>query len=415
MCLFSGPVEDVSATKIFARHLEGERQALVYGMQFAISEELAMVLPLPTPADVAEDAVEFVDLSDYEGFFTDLDGAFPAADQFAQGASRGGPVAAHAQPLVVHDVGAFIASFVPTAGDFERLDPRFRLPSRVEATLVRTGATGFAVFQLKPRVHERWFRSTPKRQVSQPMALTFPTTRSDALYFPTLHVHDGAHLPETARFDHTLYLQGDPVLEATTGWGRSEPLAGHLDPTRLRGLVDPGRRAFRTAIHGERPNRDVWISAPEIALDELVRDHPMFRFELALYTATDPFDIGSGGRTWSAASRHGAREWSAAFYEALRELVDSGRHGLIPLREDLDPYWVNGNRLWRGGGLEDLAMGEGRAGVEGSLRIAVWTDRIEPQRVTLAFSELPDHTGCVALREELRALLERYERSMDKL
>lgn len=122
MCCFSGPVHDVSATRIFARHLGGDRQALVYSMNVEVAEELAMVLPLPVAAGAGEDALSFVDLSAYPTFFGDLADAFPVR----RSGSRGGQMAAvRAMPtLAVHDVGDFVASYVPTPRDFDRLDRR---------------------------------------------------------------------------------------------------------------------------------------------------------------------------------------------------------------------------------------------------------------------------------------------------
>jgi len=51
--------------------------------------------------------------------------------------------------LKVEQVGSFEASFVPTLADFQRLDPRFRLPDTVWQQLGRYAKYGFAIFQLK--------------------------------------------------------------------------------------------------------------------------------------------------------------------------------------------------------------------------------------------------------------------------
>src|SRR5688572_19902922 len=114
MCMFSRRVEHVSATKIFAAGLPDGRQSLIYSMS---------------------DAIEFVNLENYKDVFDDLKRAFPDLGTFAQAAplSRGGPVAKSV--LKVHAVGAFEASYVPRASDFDRLDPRFRLPPSVLETL----------------------------------------------------------------------------------------------------------------------------------------------------------------------------------------------------------------------------------------------------------------------------------------
>ena len=68
MCVFSGSVERVADTRIFARHRAG-RQVLVYEMTYAASSDLAMVLPLPVPQPAADDAVRFIALDGYPRFF----------------------------------------------------------------------------------------------------------------------------------------------------------------------------------------------------------------------------------------------------------------------------------------------------------------------------------------------------------
>jgi hypothetical protein len=62
MCCFSGPVAAVTSTRILARGLPDGGQVLAY-MMLDARQDVAMLLPLPTPAGAAEDAVEFIDLS----------------------------------------------------------------------------------------------------------------------------------------------------------------------------------------------------------------------------------------------------------------------------------------------------------------------------------------------------------------
>src|SRR4051794_38529207 len=77
MCCFSKPVDLVADTNIFARDSRDGRQFLVYGMRFKAGEDLAMILPIPAPKNSAEDAVEFISLKKYEGFFDDMNKGFP--------------------------------------------------------------------------------------------------------------------------------------------------------------------------------------------------------------------------------------------------------------------------------------------------------------------------------------------------
>ncbi len=251
MCIFSGHVEHVGATQIFARRVSGQRQALIYSMEFAAANELAMVLPLPVPPGSAEHAVEFVDLSDYSELFVDLKRAFP------EPVSRGTAVlgwasgAAPQAPLPVVAVGEFEASFVPRIADFQRLDPRFQLDPRVWHALPQYADFGFAVFKLRPSTHG----NTAQRV--HPMALIFPHRHPYSVFMPTLHVHQGAVHSEAA-FDHMLYVQPPDRLMPVVDWRRSEvPLGSVLDASRLAGLIDVERPAQLLSLVGLRRNQDV--------------------------------------------------------------------------------------------------------------------------------------------------------------
>jgi hypothetical protein len=259
--MFSGPVRWVGATQIFARPLDGGRQALAYAMKVAQDRELAMILPLPTPVGAAEDAVAFVDLSGEPTFFATLDALFPAAMMFSGGMSRGAPQPAP-QTLKVHRVGSFHASFVPGLADFDRLDPVFRLPSQVWDQLPQYTDFGFCVFALRPpEGEERGFLSRifggggdREPHAVHPMAFTFPRRNPAELFLPTVHVHDGA-VPATARFDHTLYLQGEPREPDWEVSSRPAPRLGG----QAGALLDGGRPVRRQIVVGEFPNQDTVV------------------------------------------------------------------------------------------------------------------------------------------------------------
>ena len=246
------PKVRVSRTNIFARALDGERQALAYGMDLRARVELAMVLPLPVAPGSGEDAVRFVDLSRWPRMFDELRALFEFEQTLAR---KGGPRLnlRQAPKLVVHDIGSFVASYVPSRADFARLDERFRLPEVLFDAVPHYADYGFAVFQLKPghvTVH--------------PMALTFPTRAPDRLFFPTVHVHDGA-FHARARFDHALYYQhpactqtGDVIPHSAfrgdaVGW--LQPTAAYAD------LVDVSRPVVRRTLRRRLPNEDTWIEA----------------------------------------------------------------------------------------------------------------------------------------------------------
>jgi hypothetical protein len=233
----------VTSTNLFARASAGARQFLVYEMTLAAAEELAMILPLPVPPRPREDAVRFIALDGYRDFFKDLKKGFP------EPVSRGGWLAngiapAAPQALRVVDVGDFEASFVPTVDDFDRLDERFRLPRGIWEALPGHRDFGFAVFKLKrgrTRVH--------------PMAFEFPRRDPARLFFPTVHIHDGA-VHAQATFDHALYCQGD----GEPGWRESEHAAhSFVDVARAKGIVDGAAPAYLRELHGVHANVDVYV------------------------------------------------------------------------------------------------------------------------------------------------------------
>jgi hypothetical protein len=259
VCCFSRPVERVEQTRIFARG-SGGRQLIVYELKLAAAEDLAMVLPLPVVAGSGEDAIAFVDLDTSPTFFSGLDQAFrPAAasgELSAQSRSLGAP-------LPVHQVGSFEASFVPRADDFDRLDPRFAIPSSLWATLPSVRSYGFVVFKMRmpapprPPLLARLFGNVepPPLRAFHPMAFWFPRAQRERIFFPTLHVHDG-RVHASATFDHVLYAQSDRAPE---GWERSiHPVRDAVGGAARELLLE--QPVQRHVLTGSLPNVDVWIN-----------------------------------------------------------------------------------------------------------------------------------------------------------
>lgn len=250
MCCFSRPVDTVSNTRILARPLADGTQLLAYGMTISAGEDLAMVLPIPVPAGSPDDAVTFIDLSAYPALFDDLDKAFPAPPMPRSRGLRS--LGAKSAPkLVVHKVGAFEASFVPTVADFSRLDERFRLPTAALQALPAIADYGFAVFQLRA--------SGGSAKEIHPMAFRFPRRDSSRVFFPTVHIHDGA-VHADAWFDHALYLQsaGEPPRVRQAPWTANEQRVDRVvDVGRTAGLVDGETPVWRVKLKGALPNVDV--------------------------------------------------------------------------------------------------------------------------------------------------------------
>jgi hypothetical protein len=249
MCCFSRTVQSVADTNIFARASRDGRQFLAYSMKFRAAEDLAMILPLPTPPRSPEDAVRFINLERYPDFFADLKKGFPEPPppkSLDRGRAAPGGVGA---PLAVVEVGGFEASFVPAVGDFARLDARFRIPAATWDRLPQYRDAGFAVFKLKK----------PERGEKKvhPMAFEFPRADRGVLFFPTVHIHDGT-VPARARFDHALYCQ--LAAAPMTGWEESPgPANTFLNVRTAEGLVDPDGHVYRRQMRGTFENRDVGV------------------------------------------------------------------------------------------------------------------------------------------------------------
>lgn len=245
MCCFSGNVTFVRGTRIFARITEVGRQAIVYQMEFAAKQDLAMILPLPIVAGADKKAVKFIDLSGYETFFDDLRSGFPWPRALVSSNKMALP--AGGGVLEVKQVGSYEASFVPTVKDFERLDARFRLPADSWKSLPQYSDHGFAVFKLRSGEHK-----------VHPMAFTFPTRHPDKLFFPTVHIHDGK-VHQEEEFDHALYCQVVRTgLFVMTRWDESDALAkAFTKPEKSEQLIVPDAHVHHRSLAGKMKNEDI--------------------------------------------------------------------------------------------------------------------------------------------------------------
>jgi hypothetical protein len=110
---------------------------------------------------------------------------------------------------------------------------------------------GFAVFALRPVSG-----GGGATEHVHPMAFDFPRRDPSRLFFPTVHVHDGA-VHARAVFDHELYAQGEPARFAN--WERSPSNASSsLDVDRTEGLVDGDALLHRRSLQGMLENADTW-------------------------------------------------------------------------------------------------------------------------------------------------------------
>lgn len=259
MCCFSQPVERVNRTRIFCRLSGRGTQYVTYQMDYKSAVPNAMILPLPTRQGAPDDALRFIDLSNYDDFFQDLNRGFPPLRRFTDALRIGAPAAGDAGVLAVHEVGDFVASFVPSINEFSRLDPRFVIAADVWAKIPEYGDYGFAVFQLKS------LEGKP-----HPMAFEFPTRFEDRIFFPTVHIHDG-EVHDVEEFDHSLYLQDAAFDERAGGYTRAtdpetqfvrskEPAVRFVKFDRAQGIVDGELLVHRRLLHGQLSNKDFIVT-----------------------------------------------------------------------------------------------------------------------------------------------------------
>ncbi|MFZ4556476.1 MAG: hypothetical protein ACOYN8_08875 [Pseudanabaena sp.] len=264
MCIFSGDIQEVKDTKIFARLSGKGTQYLVYSMSFAVKQEVAMILPLPIALKAPESPIHFISLESYPQFFSPmiaelkLDGS--------QNMSRSISV------LEVHQVGSYEASFVPRLADFKRLDERFQLPTNIWDSLPQYKDYGFAVFQLRGNLENKTISC-------HPMAFEFATRFPDHLFFPTIHVHDRL-VRHHAEFDHYLFYQNNfdqyqqkvaPLLWLDEenvdhsgikyAHGSNFPAGTFIHVEKTSGIVDGSKPCRGIRLYGVFPNQDITFAA----------------------------------------------------------------------------------------------------------------------------------------------------------
>lgn len=292
MCCFAQPVLSVTDTNLFARLTGKGSQLLAYQMKFSSEKPNAMILPIPVKTPAAEDSVRFISLKGYDDFFKDLDRGFP--NLAPQSRSRDGLALKASnsidQKLIVHNVGDFIASFVPSMDDFSRLDKQFVIPKESWDKIPGYSDFGFAVFQLKKL-----------KGTTHPMAFEFNTRNKDEIFFPTVHIHDG-QVHKREKFDHALYLQAEQlddragryvnrhVIDKTTGFVRSNKVAKHFCNIRKsKGLVLANQLVHRIEMKGTFENKDIVAD---------LGGRQFKKFSLGSIFPTAPVFMGAAGLGW---------------------------------------------------------------------------------------------------------------------
>jgi hypothetical protein len=396
MCCFSGPVKDVSSTRLFARALGGGRQRLVYELALDAAQDVAMVLPVPLATGATEESVRFVDLSGCPKFFDELDALYPKPQ--ARSASPFAPASAAPafQTLKVKQVGSFEASFAPTRADLSRLDERFRLPPSVMDALSEHASSGFVVFKLK---------GSGERRI-HPMAFDFPLRDAGTLFFPTVHVHDG-EVHQRAKFDHLLHAQPlDSWGPHMTWWRAPIPTSALSAAARAHVAVTP---IFRSQVSGELPNRDVWLDLATLEGRSKLTPHAHVRVNTAWEMLAAP---GRGAATsakgldpqvWAelqvteATRREVATEVSLAVEAALKN--EPGVIAYDPALEQVWPEFYGAT-----GAVAPHAAGQqAKSGCQ--VHFSERGAKVLSVELRVGFSSIPSKETCARVRSLLQRLI----------
>jgi hypothetical protein len=130
--------EKVARYLVIAGTLDKNSAQDDYDLANELSLELAMVLPVPV-AQGPDPSLEFIDLSDYEGFFTDLDRCFPPPPLTRSSVTVAQELS-DPEWLPVVRVGSFEASFVPSLKDLDPISRRCTCTT-VGCTIKRSSIT----------------------------------------------------------------------------------------------------------------------------------------------------------------------------------------------------------------------------------------------------------------------------------
>lgn len=167
-------------------HADG-RETVYYQMDFkAAASEKPVTMLLPFPGEIEN---VFAAEKDH---FTKLIAAFTIP-------SRG---RVH---LAVVAVGEYMTTIVPSVDQLDDLDPTvFGFDPKFIEVFKKQYPTGFSFVA---------FCFAPSAEVikpGHPLGITFRSRLPvGCIFFPMLHIHDGHHVPETADYDHDLFMEWD--------------------------------------------------------------------------------------------------------------------------------------------------------------------------------------------------------------
>jgi len=252
MCLFNESVEEVHNTSLFAcLNNARNRQLLIYSNSVENSNKYnAMVLPVPNPHTIT-----LHDMTSASKFFPDLEKCFKPPASYAR--SLGAKHFDANSKLVVHDVGSYLISIVPSINDFSRLRTEtfdFNLSENLKTFLAHYDHNfGYLVCRLKMG-----------NVGYSPIAYSHNVLTPNELFYPTTHYHsdkavvfyDGME----GDWDHNIYAPNmefvnmpvDSIDKAYVNPYFGNIKIGFDFPNQYNAIN-------RVVVTGNHPNRDVII------------------------------------------------------------------------------------------------------------------------------------------------------------
>lgn len=206
MCIVSGEVEDISATKIFVAKLENEQQVTIYDNKIIIKQQnildpsnrwvlppgnnnVAMILPYP------KGEIEIFDMKGVNDIFKPLNKLFTKHQKGSRGSYSLMTTNAYTDndAIEVKKVGSYDTSIVPSYEDFSRLQfDKFQLDQGITKLLEDHYKYdyGFLVCIIRSGANYH------------PIAYSHKLNNNE-FFIPTKHYHNGSD--KNPDWDHSIY------------------------------------------------------------------------------------------------------------------------------------------------------------------------------------------------------------------
>lgn len=251
MALFTQPVQVVGPINMFARATADGQQVLACNFRYTAEAEFTLILPLPTPPDASAQAVRFIDLSNYDGFFGDLRRGFPDLTREAEKVSLTDRIREKVLDWLDIDTTQAEITFAPNRAALLHIAEQFKLSAEVQQALARFQQDGFVCLKLAAGSNRL-----------PPLAFEFPRRAPESVFFPTAHSVGGQFDPQ-ASFNYTLFCQSPhrSLKWRVAADDNFRPLTARefMKPDKAHGLIDPADGLLMQRLRGPFENVDICV------------------------------------------------------------------------------------------------------------------------------------------------------------